>query len=402
MITRFGTLPAGSCARIASVVKAATLIAGVGMLAGCSGKQIDLYDYLDGKDKPAAQQAASQPLQQPPGQPIQGSGDAGSQYGDTDQALANARPAAGGIERVSLKNAQGVAVTVDDLPVTNYDISQRINLENALGGRLSTDFPTRKRILDTIVNEQVAKSKAKRSNFEISDKELDERVDGMVGRMKISRADLRKRLAEKGVDETTLKNQMQGSMYIRWVMQQQQVDTDVKVDQAKVDAEYQKIVSDPRLKPVTVIFIQQVDLPVENAGEAMRQQLLYARAVEAQQIMSRYKGCKSLSAASRDIFNVKIGKRIEADFGKLPDQLRNALSKAGTQKLIGPIPSPQGVRLFANCGTRKIEPPRPSREQIEQSLRAERFDQVVSQAMAEARKDSFIDYKDAAFRPSSN
>ena len=41
----------------------------------------------------------------------------------------------------------------------------------------------------------------------------------------------------------------------------------------------------------------------------------------------------------------------------------------------------------------------PSREQIKASLRSERLDEVIQQAMAEARKDSFIDYKDPAFKP---
>ena len=98
---------------------------------------------------------------------------------------------------------------MDDLPITNFDISRRINLENALGGRVGTDFESRKRILGTLVNEKVAKTKAKRLAYEIPNSDLDERVDGMVKRMKISRADLRKQLAEKGVDEFALKSQIE-------------------------------------------------------------------------------------------------------------------------------------------------------------------------------------------------
>ena len=221
----------------------------------------------------------------------------------------------------------------------------------------------------------------------------------MVKRMNVSRADLGKRLGEKGVDEGTLKNQIEGTLYVRWVMSQQNTDTKVEVDEATVDAKYNEIISDPRLKPVTVVTLQQVDLPVEKTTEAMRQQLLYARSVEARQIMQRYKGCRSIKAASKDVFNVKMGKRLEADLSKLPPQLRKALREAGGRKMIGPIPGPTGIRLIANCGTRKIEPPRPSREQVKASLRNERFEAVIQQAMAKAREDSFIDYKDPAFRP---
>ena len=353
-----------------------------------------------GDDKPAATPSANANA---PGQNTSGAQPANalvnnSTLGATDAALANARPS-NGIEKVSLKDAQGVAVTVDDLPVTNFDISQRINLENALGGRFKPDFATRKRVLGTLVNEKVAKSKASRLNFKIPDSDLEKRIESMVKGLKVSRTDLEKRLAEKGVDEGTLKAQIEGTLYIRWVMSQQNTDTKVEVDEAAVDAKYNEIMSDPRMKPVTVIKLRQVDLPVEKTTEAMRQQLLYARSVEAQQIMQRYKGCRSIKAASKDVFNVKVGKGLEADLGKLPAALRKALREAGTRKMIGPIRGPSGIRLIANCGTRKISPPRPSREQIKASLRNERFEAVVQQAMAEARKDSFIDYKDPALRP---
>lgn len=382
---------------------AATMAAAFLLLAGC-GQQIDLYDYF-GDDQPATGPSANagRPVT-PPGQNIAGAQPvnalaSNSTLGATDAAFANARPSVTGIQKVSLKDAQGVAVTVDDLPVTNFDISQRINLENALGARLTTELSTRRSILGTLVNEKVAKSKAKKLNFAIKDKELDERINTMVGRMKISRADLKKRLGEKGVNETTLKNQIEGTLYIRWVMAQQKVDTKVEVDQALVDAKYNEILSDPRMKPVTVVTLQQVDLPVGKTTEAMRQQLLYARSIEARQIMDRYKGCSTIKAAGRDVFNVKLGKRIEADLSKLPPGLQKALRKAGTRRMIGPIPGPTGVRLFANCGTKKISPPLPDRKQIEASVRNQQFEALVQQAMAEARKESFIDYKDPAFRP---
>jgi peptidyl-prolyl cis-trans isomerase SurA len=400
------TAHAGRSKVAGRALRTAAAAAALLLVAGCGGGQVDLYDYLGGDSQPSstanAPATAGQPLTAPPAapgaEPVNAAPGSDGGLGNVDQALAAAQPSSG-IERVSLKNAQGVAVTVDDLPITNFDISQRINLENALGGRVGTDFETRKRILGTLVNEKVAKSKAQRMGYQLSDRDLDGRVNGMVKRMKISREELRKQLAQKGVDESTLKTQMEGSMYISWVLAQQQVDTEVKVDQAQVDQKYNEIVNDPRMRPVTVVTVRQVDLPVEGSAGAMQQQLIYARAVEAQQIMQRYQGCDSLKAASRDIFNVKIGKPLEADLEKLPKELRGALVKAGTRKLIGPIPGPQGVRLFANCGTRKISPPAPSREQIEAAVRNEQYENVIQQAMAEARKESFVDYKDPAFRP---
>ncbi len=159
------------------------------LLTGCGGGQLDLYEYLGADPLPGGNQTSSNTAtaqrRTPGAEPATAAPGGDGGLGDVDSALAAARPS-GGIERVSLKNAQGVAVTVDDLPITNFDISRRINLENALGGRVGTDFETRKRILGTLVNEKVAKTKAKRMGYEISDSELDERIDGMVQRMKVA------------------------------------------------------------------------------------------------------------------------------------------------------------------------------------------------------------------------
>ena len=110
-----------------SIWTAGTLTAVMLLLAGC-GQQVDLYDYFGDDDKPTAGPTATAT---PPGQTAGGAQPANalvnnSTLGATDAALAGARPS-NGIQKVSLKNAQGVAATVDDLPVTNFDISQRIN-----------------------------------------------------------------------------------------------------------------------------------------------------------------------------------------------------------------------------------------------------------------------------------
>ena len=73
---------------------------------------------------------------------------------------------------------------------------------------------------------------------------------------------------------------------------------DVKVDPSEVDRKYQEIAQDPRLKPVTIYEIIEITLPVEKTSDAMAEQLLIARAADAQQYRNQYKGCASAHQAA--------------------------------------------------------------------------------------------------------
>jgi peptidyl-prolyl cis-trans isomerase SurA len=136
-------------------------------------------------------------------------------------------------------------------------------------------------------------------------------------------------------------------------------------------------------------------MPVENTGEAMAQQLLVARAADAAQFRNRFKGCGSARQAASGIYNVQIGKRLQADGRKLPKQLKSALDKAGTGGLIGPARSRTGIQLIAFCGKKNIAPDKPTRQQVETMLTNKKHDLYEERYMREIRRNAYIEYKDA-------
>lgn len=119
-------------------------------------------------------------------------------------------------------------------------------------------------------------------------------------------------------------------------------------------------------------------------------------------MLSRFKGCKSARSAASGIFNVQVGKKIEADSRRLPPQLRSAFSKAGPGKAIGPFRSPKGLQLWAYCGSRKISPklPKaelPSRDQVKTALLNEKYDAIKSKYGKLLRKGLLIEYRDPSY-----
>jgi peptidyl-prolyl cis-trans isomerase SurA len=189
-----------------------------------------------------------------------------------------------------------------------------------------------------------------------------------------------------------------------------QVKSDDKVDQAAVDKKYSeikqqlegqvsKIMKDPRMQPVSVYSIVQVELPVEQPNDPA---LLQARAVEAGQFIQRFKGCKSAQSAASGIFNVKIGKPIDAIATKLPPPLKQALDKAGPGRAVGPSRGPKGIQVLAFCGKRTISPPKPkmqmpTREQVAIAVSNEKFSQTEEKYMKLMRQNALVEYKDPKY-----
>ncbi len=289
-----------------------------------------------------------------------------------------------------------VLVVVNDVPITDFDVRQRMKLNEVLGMRFRSRAQARKRALQALVDEAVLEAEGKRRGIYPDDLAVENAIAGMARNMG-GRDRLQAALRKKGLSMDFLRRYVRGQMIFRALAARSGRKIEARVSDAEVERRLRKILSDPRLKPITIWRLRQVTLPVDDVAPVMRQQLLIARAAEAQQIMQRYRGCGSLRKAADGIFNVKVSRTIEADPRKLPPQLKKALRKAGTKKIVGPIRAPNGIQLLAFCGTRTIRPKIPDKAKLRQQLRAalqqEKIGQQVEQFMKGLRRKAIIEWR---------
>lgn len=273
--------------------------------------------------------------------------------------------------------ASRVLLKVNDVPITSFDVSQQLKINRVLGGPR-----TRQGALRQLVDNVVLEREAKRRGIVIRDIHVDRTIDGMAksfGGLTRLKAILRKR----GIRYAAFRRHVRGMILFRAVAARLGGRVAVRPSQEEVERRYRKLLADPRLKPmtawrlrqvtlpvsskgkagtvrtpekVTVWRLRNIDLPVENVEPVMRQQLFQARAIEAQQIMRRYRGCDSIKQITSGFFNVRVSKIVPADPRLIPAQLKKAIRAAGENKLLGPIKTKEGVRLIAYCGTAKMRP----------------------------------------------
>jgi peptidyl-prolyl cis-trans isomerase SurA len=173
-----------------------------------------------------------------------------------------------------------------------------------------------------------------------------------------------------------------------------------------ITQQIKKLEADPRRRPITVYELMPIKFPVDAPQGSVTPELINSRAIEANIFIKKFKGCKNARAAASGIFNVQIGKRVEADGAKMDKRLKSALDKAGVGRALGPIPSPKGVEAIAFCGVRKIVPPKiqrpdnvkyPTADQARSVLIQEKSDQIASKYAGKFRKGLYIEYRDPAY-----
>ena len=217
-------------------------------------------------------------------------------------------------------------------------------------------------------------------------------IERMTKNIGTTREDLEAKLKAKGVSMRTLESQVSSSIGFNWLLSRK-YNVDVKVDPAEVDRRFASFTSDPRLQPITVYELQEITLPVEATSEANAEQVLYARAIEAQQIMQRFKGCASVRQAASGIYNVKISRTVQAPVDQLPAPMRAALDKSGPGSVIGPTRSKAGIQVIAYCRRVSLAPPKPTREVVENMLLNEKYKVASGRILRDLRRGVFIDYK---------
>jgi peptidyl-prolyl cis-trans isomerase SurA len=300
---------------------------------------------------------------------------------------------------------QGVVATANDIPITSLDLTARINLWKLLGRR-STSASPRKEALEAIIDDIAKIEEAKKYGAQASDKEIAERLKSVAKGLGTDEAGLGGKLKSQGISKAAMEQYVAAQLaFNRLIVGKykekvdvSQADVDAKMQsiRSEINAQVAKIKADPRMQPVTVYELLEVSFPVDSPD------LMQARLGDAAVFLGKFKGCGSARAAASGIFNVKIGKKVEADGRKLPPPLKQAFDKAGVGKAIGPVRAPNGFQLYGFCGKRSIKPPPPkvaypTEDQVKNAVLNEKYGAIEKKYAGMFRKNVVVEYLDPTY-----
>ena len=310
---------------------------------------------------------------------------------------------------------QRVLVTVNDLPITTFDVDQRMNLWKLLGQRGGD----RKQALNELIDDIAKIEQAKKLQVDATNKEINERMSGLAKGLKTDDAGLEGKLRSQGISLAAMHQyfsaQIAFARIVRGKYKEDFTVSKAEVDRkmagfraeidGKVKARMNQIMNDPRMKSIEVYQILEVNFPIDTGGGEMTNELLQSRAIEVNKYVSQFNSCKSARTAASGIFNVQVGKMIDADGAKLPPQLKAALSKTKPGTAIGPIRTPNGLQALGFCGIRRITPPKPNisgvvyptRDQAENAAVNDKYAEVEAKYRGKFREGLMIEYRDPSY-----
>lgn len=238
--------------------------------------------------------------------------------------------------------AATVRVTVNQTPITDVQIAQRVKLLQLEGrGGGATKAAT-----EELINETLMMQEAKRLGIAVTDAQVNDAILNVARNIKVSRDKLGQILNQAGVNIETLKDRMRAA--IAWSqVTQAAVMPRVQISEAELERQAEGKVTaansfDYILKEV--IFV----LP-GGKGNAS------ARTGQANSFRKQFQGCDSavqLSTKFTDAAVIDVGRRHAT---QLPDAISNELAKLNVGGITKPRVVQGGVSMLAICAKEVAE-----------------------------------------------
>jgi len=345
--------------------------------------------------------------------------------------------------------AQGIAVLVNDEPITAYEISQRaafLSVQKGGGGdfkakaearwksiikdpktqerfkallqknnvtsqeqarelqkkfvkdlqanmvaqiknemRSSAMAGSEKQARDELINERIKLQEAKRLNLVADDKEIDRILSGIAERNKMTLEQFGQHMKGMGVDINTMRTRFRAEFSWREVIRRK-FGSLVAVSDRDVD---QFVANTPAQQDKVELQVQRITLPLSGADQAA----ILQRLAEANALASRYGGCATL----RDLAAQSPGAKFE-DLGSrkattIPEPTRSLMLNAADGDLLPASVTQGGVELWAVCGRKTGDGEGTVRENASAELRQKEFEVLAEKHLKDLRQDASIEIR---------
>lgn len=276
-----------------------------------------------------------------------------------------------------------VRATVNDQPITSYDVSQRIKLMK-LFRQPSGD----KAVLEEMVDEVLLDQVAKRRGMSVPDSMVDERFNGIAKQVKLPPAQFVKALGSQGVQADTLRKflraQITGAMVVKAKARS------VKVSEQDVQAQIEKEGIQTETATIKEFKLQQIVFVVPKGSSPG---YVGQRQREAEAFRKRFAGCDGSLAQAKALKGVVVLDMGRRDSTQIQGPAGDALKSTPVGGTLKPDVTERGVEIIAVCNAKEIRSTAGVRAEIEDKLATEQSKNVGKEFVAELRKNAKISYK---------
>ena len=285
----------------------------------------------------------------------------------------------------STARSQQVVAFVNGQPITTLDVEHRSKFI-----QMSTKKqPTRREVLDSLIDEILEVTEAKRFGLEVPDLEVDNSYSAVATRMGIDPPKLTQILASGGASEDTLKRRLRAQ--IAWSnlvrgrykssleIRDKDVEAQLELHKTteKSDVGYEYI-----MRPV--VFIVPRGSP-DVAYETRKR--------DAEALRSRFLNCNDGVVFARALPDVAVRDQVSKYSADLAQQLRQILDSTAIGHLTPPETTAEGVQMFAVCAKKETKSDTPEMREIRDQMLQQKFGAQAKRYLDNLRRQAMIEYK---------
>jgi peptidyl-prolyl cis-trans isomerase SurA len=273
--------------------------------------------------------------------------------------------------------AQNVVLTVNDSPITNYDIAQRIKLLGVLRLPASQQAAT-----DSLIEDRLKLIETRKYGINPGEQDIANEAARDAGERKIAPQQLAAGLQRAGIDKSHWQEHWRAKL--TWRILVQALNKSVSVSEEEVRAEMAKKGSTTGAQEFR---IQQIILVVPNNATVAAYN---GRFAEATGLRARFRDCNSGVQLARALRDVAVQPQIGRRANTLSAELVALFDRTPVGQLTPPQRGPTGVEMVAVCGKSDAGANSAASESIRDTLLIRKLQADADKRFADVRKRAVI------------
>lgn len=253
----------------------------------------------------------------------------------------------------------------------------------------------KKEVLEELIGERLMLQDAKKLNVVVSDDQVTKQLSVMAGRSKdpktgkpLSAKQFLGQLGRMGVSASNFKTRVKANLALQRVVYRK-YGRQISVGAQEVD----RIIAtsaDPKARQTMEYQLQKVKLTLPKNAD---QKTVALRLVEADQLRSKFSACTQTPALIKKFANItmqSLGKRTAK---QIPNPVRMIVQKANSGEMTPPFVSNGAVELYAICSKRPITSNQKERQKVQAKLKSEELARLRRRYLRDLRQDAFVEYR---------
>lgn len=275
-------------------------------------------------------------------------------------------------------SAVTLEVVVNGVPITSYDIDQRVALmaiSGQGGGRTTAT--------NQLIDEAIEVTEAQRLGIAVSDSQVSTAFANIAQQVGMGTSEFSNALLQAGVNPETLRQSLRAQIY--WsILVQARLQTAPGVLQQDVTA--QLLAQGAATQTVREYRLQRIIFVVpDGATNAYVNQ----RRSEAQAFRQRFTGCENTLAMAVNLTDVTV-RDIGRDIGQLNAAQREAVERASAGTITSPERTGLGIEVVAVCDVVEVQANEAARTEIQNELLINQGEAIGQEYLAELRERAII------------